>query len=290
MFHLSQGDAYHHILYDAADGVATITLNRPDKLNALGLGPGSNRGEVAEAIGVAAHDDGIGAIVIAANGPHYCAGGDLSTLDPDDTLFDEFEFNKQLVAFYAQMRSSGKPIICAVQGCCFGAGLGFIAQSDFIIAADDARFGLVEGRLGGPGATELVPIIGAAWAKFMVLTGEVLDAERARDIGLVLTVEPRKILLERAQDLGRRIARVPRKSMIVNKACIDRIADVMGREAGRMIGRSYDTVTKSLAKSARAPDGRTFEEIFAAEGTAGINAARDAQFTGSWLQPETRSK
>jgi enoyl-CoA hydratase/carnithine racemase len=133
-----------------------------------------------------------------------------------------------------------------------------------------------------------VPIIGAAWAKFMILTGELLSAQQARDIGLVLTVEPDAELRARATALARRIARLPRESTVLNKACIDRINDVMGRDAARMLGRSYDTVTKTLAKTAKAPDGRLFETIFRDEGTDGLKQARDSQFSGSWLNPKNK--
>jgi enoyl-CoA hydratase/carnithine racemase len=277
---------YRHIHYSVASGVATITLNRPEKLNVLGFGAGSNRDEIAAAAAVAAQDPNVGAILFAANGKAFCAGGDLSGVAPTETIFDEFEFNQGLVAFYDRLKAARKPMIAAVQGLCLGSGLGFIAQSDFVIAADNARFGLIEGRIGHPGATELVPIIGATWAKFMILTGELLDAEQAQRIGLVLSVEPHDQLLDRATELARRIASLPRESTTLNKACIDRINDVMGREAGRMIGRSYDTATKSAAKFAKAPDGRCFEDIFAKEGTTGLKAARDSQFTGSWLKPD----
>lgn len=279
---------FEKILYQVDSGVATITLNTPEKLNVLGFGKGSNRDEIARAVKMAASDESVGAILFAANGKAFCAGGDLSGVSPTETVFDEFNFNLGLVEFYDQLKSARKPIISAVQGLCLGSAMGFIAQSDFVIAAEDARFGLIEGRIGHPGATELVPLIGATWAKYLILTGDLLDAEKAREIGLVLAVEPQGQLLERATDLARRIASLPREAVTLNKACIDRINDVMGREAGRMIGRSYDTLTKSMSKLAKAPDGRFFEEIFQQEGTVGLKAARDMQFVDSWLKSKKR--
>ena len=83
------------------------------------------------------------------------------------------------------------PIIAAVLGLCLGAGMGLIALSELMIAADEARFELVEERIGHPGATELVPIVGAAWAKVDIPRGELIDAplgERIRPVVIVLPV------------------------------------------------------------------------------------------------------
>lgn len=274
---------YQHINLDVREGVAHIQLNRPERMNALGIGPGSNRDEIARAAQAADADPSVGCILITAVGKAFCAGGDLAGVAPIETPFDEFSFSRSLDDFYTMLRQIKKPIVSAVHGLCLGAGMGFVAQSDLIIAADDARFGLIEGRIGHPGATEVVPIIGAAWAKFMILTGDLIDAETARDIGLVLSVVPAGELAERGFDLARRIASVPRESAILNKAGINAMMDAMGKQAGRSIGRAYDVTTKAAAKFAEAPDGRRFEDIFRAEGTAGLKAARDQQFSGPWL-------
>ena len=135
----------------------------------------------------------------------------------------------------------------------------------------------------------MVPIIGAQWAKFLILTGELIDAERARDIGLVLAVVPAAHLDARASDLAERIARLPREATLLNKACIDAMNDVMGRTSGRLVGRAIDTSTVAMAKFAQAPDGRTFEDILRAEGMEGVKKARDEQFKGGWLEPKPKS-
>ncbi|MCW2526426.1 MAG: enoyl-CoA hydratase [Pseudonocardiales bacterium] len=274
---------FNHITLTLSEGIAHVRLNRPEKMNTLGLGPGSSRDEIAIALGEADANDEIGCILVTAEGRAFCAGGDLGGTAPSQTPYDEFEFLRHLDDFYTAVRAIKKPIVAGVNGLCLGAGLGLIAQFDLVIAAEDARFGLIEGRIGHPGATEIVPIVGAAWAKYMILTGELLHAQRAADIGLVLTVVPTESLTADVTMLARRIAAVPREAAILNKAAIEAMTDAMGRQAGRLTGRAYDVTTKGQAKNAKAPDGRRFEEIFASEGTVGLKKARDSQFTGSWL-------
>lgn len=276
---------FQHLLTEVRDGVFEIVLNRPDKLNALGIGPGSNREEILEALAQADADPQIGCVLIRGNGRSFCAGGDLAGAPKTENALDEHLFGAALVRFYTAMRATHKPIVAAVHGHCLGAGLGLLAQCDLVIAADDARFGLVEGRIGHPGATEIVPLVGAAWAKFLLLTGELIDAATAEKIGLVLTTVPSATLTARCQDLARRIGRMPRETTILNKAGIQQMSEAMGRSAGRLVGRAYDSLTKSMSEQAQAPDGRRFADILREGGVAELKRARDLQFRESWLHP-----
>lgn len=281
------GMLFRHLEVEQLDGVCAVTLNRPERLNALGIGAGSNRQELVDAMQGADEDDGIGCILLRANGRAFCAGGDLADAPKSETAYDEHVFNVELAHCYYALRAVRKPVVAAVHGLCLGAGVGLIAQCDIVVAAEDARFGLVEGRIGHPGACEIVPIVGAAWAKFLILTGEIIDAITAREIGLVLTVLRHEEFQQRTLDLARRIARTPRESAVLNKASINATADAMGRHAGRLAGRAHETVTKAMARDARAPDGRRFADILANEGMDGLKRARDTQFTGPWLPSRT---
>jgi enoyl-CoA hydratase/carnithine racemase len=277
--------AFSHLLYEVGDGVARITLNRPDKLNALGIGAGSNRDEIASALALADADGAVGSVLLCAAGRAFCAGGDLagSGNRGDETVLDNHLFNERILAFFAAFNGMHKPVIAAVHGLCLGAGLGMLAQCDLVIAADDARFGLVEGRIGHPGASELVPLIGAQWTKFLIYTGELIDARRAAEIGLVLVVEPAATLQARSFELARRIAAMPREGTLLNKACIDAVAAAGGRAVGRMVGRPIDAMTKTMAQWACAPDGRRFADVLRSEGMDGLKAARDLQYRDAWL-------
>jgi enoyl-CoA hydratase/carnithine racemase len=278
---------YEHILYEVANDVAHIILNRPDKLNAIGA---LTRTEIAAALTGASEDSEIGCVLIRANGRAFCAGGDLSRIGDaptPDTLQDNQRLNEEIMTFNAVIRGVQKPVIAAVHGLCLGTAMGFVAQCDFIIAADDTRFGLIEGRIGHPGATDLVPVIGGAWTKFLIYTGEMIDAWRAEKMGLVLTVEPAEQLITRATDLAERLARMPREALGLNKAAIEAVLETSGRSEGRIAGRKADAITKTMSSNARAPDGRLFEDILRDEGMAGMKAARGMQYGENWL-PKVR--
>jgi enoyl-CoA hydratase/carnithine racemase len=275
---------FQNIRLERHDGVAHLVLARPDKVNALGFGPRSNRAEIATALQWADSAPDVGAILIRAEGRGFCAGGDLAGVadfageDQDERLIAEVD------RFHAAVRQTRKPVVAAVHGVCLGAGLGFIAQCDFVLASDDASFGLPEGRFGHPGGSELVPLIGQAWAKFMIFTGERVDARRAAEIGLVLLVLERDRLESAAIELVRRIARMPGHALRLNKAAIDKAAEAAGRGAARIAGRSGDLATKAMSRHASAPDGRLFDDILASEGPAGLKQAQRQQYADSWLE------
>ena len=278
--------SYDHILYEVANDVAHVILNRPEKLNALGIGLGSSRDEIARALTLASEDDSIGSVLIRANGRAFCAGGDLSRIGgktTPDTARENQIFNEEIIRFNEIVRRVRKPVIVAVHGLCLGTAMGCVAQCDFVLAADNARFGLIEGRIGHPGASDLVPVIGAAWTKYLIFTGEMIDAWRAERIGLVLSVEPASQLLARAVDLAERLARMPREAIHLNKACIETGLESSGRAAGRFAGRAHDAITKTMSAMARAPDGRFFEDILREEGVEGLKSARAGQYTTPWL-------
>lgn len=273
--------AYEHILFSVENDVAHVVLNRPDRLNAIA---DQTREEICRALTVASEDTRIGCVLIRGEGRAFCAGGDLGGAGvAAATLEDNQRLNERIMAFNATIRGVNKPVIAAVHGLCLGTALGFVAQCDFVIAADDTRFGLIEGRIGHPGATDLVPVIGSAWTKYLIYTGEMIDAARAEKIGLVLTVEPVAELLLRATDLAERLARMPREALGLNKAAIEAVLETSGRAAGRITGRERDAITKTQASNARAPDGRTFEDILRDEGMEGMKVARGLQYSGNWL-------
>src|SRR5260370_1886379 len=249
---------WQHILYTSEAGVAHVVLKRPEKLNALGLGPGSNRVELVEALEQADADPAVGAILVSARGRAFCAGGDMVGASPVSSPFDSKIFVDELHALHARVRAVRKPIVAAVHGLVLGSGLGLTALFDFVVAAEGTRFGLIEGRVGHPGATEIVPLVGAAWAKYLMLTGEIIDAQRATASGLVLEVAQADELLARCPDLAERLARMPREAVVLNKAAIDSMIDAAARGAGRSVGRLHDALTRSMTHAAAAPDGPAF--------------------------------
>ena len=193
-------------------------------------------------------------------------------------------FLEQADGFHRRVRETALPVVAAVHGFCLGAALQLVASCDVVIAAEHARFGVPEGRIGLVGGAPLVGVVGRQWAKFLTLTGEVIDADQARQIGLVLTVEPDDELLDRARDLAARLARLPREAVLLNKRTIDAVAEASGDAPGRVAGLAHDAVTLANSGHATAPDGRTFREIVDAEGVDGMKRARAAQYDSPWLR------
>jgi enoyl-CoA hydratase/carnithine racemase len=281
--------AYQKIQYEVRDGVAHVVLNRPERLNALDFGPGSMREEILSALARSDGDPAVGTILISGAGRAFCAGGDLGKVvasqgGAEPTIDGEHAFMDMVAHFDAGVRATRKPVIAAVHGMCLGIGMSFIVQCDFVLAAEGTRFGLIEGRIGHPGALELVAAVGPTWAKFLILTGEMIDARRAKDIGLVMFVLAPEVLMARANDLAARMARMPRSSALMNKACINESADAAGRTAGRQVGRPYEAMTKLMSWQAAAPDGRLFTDILRDEGMQEMKRAREQQYKESWLQ------
>jgi enoyl-CoA hydratase/carnithine racemase len=267
-----------------SDGVAEIVLDRPKVMNAISARPGGTRDQLRAALTTAEADQNVGCVLLRAEGKNFCGGGDLTGNARRETAGEDLLFLETADAFHDRLRASRLPVVAAVQGYCLGAGVTLASCCDFVIAGATARFAYPEGRLGLVGASAVVTTVGRQWAKFLMLTGEMISATQAAEIGLVLTVEPDDELLERARDLAGRIARMPREAVLLNRRTIDTVADAAGDAAARSAARAADTVTLSGAARATAPDGRTFRSIIDAEGMAGMKAAREAQYTEPWLR------
>jgi enoyl-CoA hydratase/carnithine racemase len=272
------------ITYEKDDGVGEITLNRPDQLNPISAREGGTRDQILWAIADAERDPHVGSLLLKGAGKAFSAGGDLTGNARRETTAEQNGFLERSERFHDRVRAATLPIVAAVHGYCLGAALQLIATCDFVIAAEGARFGVPEGRIGLVGASPLVPVVGRQWAKFLILTGELIGAERAREIGLVLTVEPDDELVDRARDLCRRLARLPATAILLNKRAVDAIADTSGEAAGRLMGAARDVITLSESPRATAPDGRTFRDIISEEGMEGLKAARASQYDAGWLR------
>jgi enoyl-CoA hydratase/carnithine racemase len=277
------------IAYHQADGVVEIVLDRPQKLNAISARAGGTRDQILDVLTGAEADDSVGAVLLRAEGRAFSVGGDLTGNEPRETEAEHRAFLERGEVLHQRIRGSRLPIVAAVHGQCLGAAIALVAACDFVLAAANATFCLPEGRIGLVGASSVVPIIGRQWAKFMILTGEPVGADLARELGLVLSVEADDDLVPRARDLARRLARLPREAVALNKRAVDAIADASGEAAGRDTGLALDAATLAASARAMAPDGRTFREILAAEGVEGLKRARAQQFGEPWLgaRPET---
>jgi len=201
---------YETILYDVEDRVATITFNRPDRLNAISR---TMEHELRDAYARAEGDDDVWTIVVTANGRAFCSGADVDTVRDDGRVpydgrylsdFSEWEAPQEATPPF---RSMAKPVIVGVNGICCGAGLDLVTTGDIVIASDAAEFfdphvsiGLVSGRE----VVRLARVLPTNIAMRMALTGrhERLGAQRAYDLGLVSEVVPHDRLLERAREVA----------------------------------------------------------------------------------------
>jgi enoyl-CoA hydratase len=183
-------------LYEVQGPMALITINRPDKHNAISL---ATLDELQAGVARAAADDDVRVITITGAGDRaFASGSDLSEVLHRD-LHKALEPIVQGLA--DQLERTPKPTIAAINGICMGGGLEVALGCDLRIATPNARFATPEGRLGiipGGGATARLPrLVGRAWGMEMLLMGQPIDAERALAIGLVTRiVEPGELIAE----------------------------------------------------------------------------------------------
>lgn len=194
----------HLLIETPADGVRLLRLNRPDRRNALAT-PLLSR--LARALDEAAGDEAIRVGVITGDATVFAAGADIRELavsGPDDAPHGPRQ------EAWDRIRDFPKPLIAAVEGWCLGAGCELLMCCDLSVAGDGATFGQPESSLGimpGAGGTATLPrLVGRQLAMHMVLTGEMIDAARAVEAGLIGEAVPAGQALDRALDLARTIA------------------------------------------------------------------------------------
>lgn len=168
-------------------GVATITLNRPDKHHAFNAEMIS---ELHHAAGCLGGDETVRVVVLASSGTSFCAGGDLAWMKEqhDASRQQKIAEATKLAMMLKAYHDLPKPLVCRVQGNAFGGGLGLMAVSDIVVAVKTARFALTEVRLGLIPATIgpfVMSKIGSASARSVFITGSAMDAGRAHALGLV---------------------------------------------------------------------------------------------------------
>jgi 2-(1,2-epoxy-1,2-dihydrophenyl)acetyl-CoA isomerase len=206
------------LLFDVADRVATITLNRPDALNALTIGL---KDELLAVLVQVSNDPAVRAVVLTGAGRAFCAGQDLhERLEPDAVLLDE-EIRERYNPIILAMRNLDRPIIGAINGIAAGAGASLAFACDIRIAAENASFLLAFGRIGlvpDSGTTWFLPrLVGSAKAAELALLGESLSAADAARIGLVAKVVPADTLVAEARAIAARLADMAPQAVALTK-------------------------------------------------------------------------
>lgn len=214
---------FSRIIYEKKDGVAWITLNNPERYNALDA---ETRRELKQALEDASRDSSVLAIVIRGSGKAFSAGGDIramAEMKPLDILNMAREVGTALVLSEI-IKNAPKPVIAAVHGYCLGAGFELAQACDIIIASEDAVFGQPEINIGlipGGGGTQRLPrLIGEKKAKELIFTGERIPAKEMEQMGLVNKVVPADKLMDAVNEF---IAKIKEKSPVALAAAKEAI-------------------------------------------------------------------
>jgi enoyl-CoA hydratase/carnithine racemase len=260
---------YETILLERQDDIGILTLNRPEKMNAI-----SNHMayELCEAMDELNNDDSVGAIVLTGAGRAFCSGADVSRFEDGVAARDgeAVQPPKRPRLNWIQQVRSGKPVVCAINGATIGAGMTRTLPCDVRLASESARFSMRFVRVGivpEIASTQILPqIVGLQVAADLMLSGRTIDAQEAQRIGLVLTVVKQEELLASSIELAREYAEIGPTMLRETKAllyqnCVEQdIALVTGRE-GEAIARCTGTPEQREAITAfrekRKPDFRS---------------------------------
>jgi 2-(1,2-epoxy-1,2-dihydrophenyl)acetyl-CoA isomerase len=215
--------SFQHLRYEVADAVATITLDRPDALNALTV---ELKQELLAAFRAIDRDRAVRAVVLTGAGRAFCAGQDLNErLEPDATPLAE-ELRERYNPIIRVMRAIDQPIVGAINGVAAGAGASLAFASDVRLASELAAFRLAFGRIGlvpDSGATWFLPrLVGSARAAELALLDEPLSAADAARIGLVAHVVPADALMAEAHAVALRLAALAPAAVALTKHALER--------------------------------------------------------------------
>jgi enoyl-CoA hydratase len=216
------------VLYAVADGVATLTLNRPESRNALNLEMCNG---LIEAVSSASADVSVKILFVKANGPVFCAGADLK----ERQGMSETQVRERRMkgfAAYAALEALPMPAIAVVEGPAVGSGCEIAGACDFIVATPAASFRTPEATRGTVGATQRLPrILGKRLAKDLMFTGRTLSAEEAREAGLVSRLVSVAGLESTLEEIRKTIVNAPQQALRLAKRCIDRGVELDPRGA-----------------------------------------------------------
>jgi enoyl-CoA hydratase len=287
------------LLYEVADGRARITLNRPEKLNALSL---ELQQELNEALWEADNDTNVHAVILRGNGRAFSAGYDLTPLaarrpSPEGdhytaayrggrTFDDDAWQLERAQRLRMAIFDMHKPVIAQVHGYCLAGGTDIALLCDIIIAADDAVIGFPPARAMGalPNSMWLYHC-GPQWAKRLFLTGDTVTGAEAAKIGLVLKSVPAEMLQAEVEGLVDRLAMIDSELLTANKRIVIVGLELMGARTLQRMAAEND------ARAHLAPSVREFGRIAGEQGLKAALAWRDGKFGDGRARvegPETR--
>lgn len=268
----------HSIRYEVEDRIATITLDRPERLNAIDE---HMPGEIRRAVEAAEEDRSVHVIVVTGAGRAFCSGYDLAEYAerpdapysqemPWDPMVDYRMMARNTADFMSLWRAS-KPTIAKVRGFAVAGGSDIALACDLVVMAADARVGYPPARVWGCPTTAMwVYRVGAEQAKRMLFTGDLIDGVEAKRIGLVLDAVPEDELDARVAALADRIKGVPRNQLMMHKLMVNQALENMGLASTQMVATLFDGVAR------HSPEGMWFKRRAEEVGFAQAVRERDS--------------
>ena len=281
---MTGGSEFETLIYATDGAVATVTLNRPDRLNTI-VPPMPD--ELEAAVHRAVADASVKVIVLRGAGRAFCAGFDFGGgfHHWDDALTTEGEWDpgKDFVMATApsvgpvpkfmSMWRSPKPVIAQVHGWCVGGGSDMALCADLVVASEDARIGTPYSRMWGAYLSGMwLYRLGLTRAKEYALTGKPLSGREAADIGLINEAVPFASLEETVRALAERLASIPLSQLSAMKLVVNQAYENMGLASTQTLGPILDGLMRNT------PDAKRFIELAEREGVSGAVASRDEPF------------
>ncbi len=292
------------VLYEAAEGIARLTLNRPERGNAI-----TPRliAELVDCVGRADLDPEVRVLLLSGAGSGFCGGYDLiesaegmgevaggegsraapppgSPLDPAvmaanhdprgtwDPMIDYAMMSRNAQGFMSLFHC-GKPVVCKVHGFCVAGGTDMALCSDLLVIAADAKIGYPPARVWGSPTTALWAYrIGSQRAKRLLFTGDSLSGAEAVEWGLAIEAPPAELLDERAEALARRIAQMPVNQLMMMKLLVNQTLYSQGLHASQVLGVVFDGIARHTA------EGYAFQQHAAQDGYREAVRERDEPF------------
>jgi enoyl-CoA hydratase len=285
--------SYETLLYDVRGPVATITLNRPDRLNTI-VPPMPD--EFESAIGQATRDPEVKVIVVRGAGRSFCAGydfgGGFHQWDEQLTTDGQWDPGKDFALAasphaptqkFMSMWRTPKPVIAQVHGWCVGGGSDLALCADLIIASEDAQIGTPYSRVWGCYLSGMwVYRLGLAKAKEHALTGRPLSGREAADVELINAAVPFDRLEAAVADQAEQLAAIPSSQLAAMKLIVNQAYENMGLHATQTLGPILDGLMRNT------PDGLAFVERAATDGVRAATEQRDAPFGDYSAAPTAR--
>ncbi len=268
---------YEAITYDVDDRVAVITLNRPDKMNAISL---KMRDEIPAAVARADADPEVRVLLVGgAGGKAFSAGYDLKesaeTVDPLER--GVVEWRDRLAADYAftfSVWDCSKPVIAMIDGYCLAGGLEFAQMCDIRYCSDASKFAVIETRFSNGIATLAMPWILGQRCRELIYTGDMIDADEALRLGLVSRVFPKAALGDEVMKIAKRMSRVALAALQWNKRAITNTYDAMGFRPAMQ----YGLEACIMLDATKTPEYLEFDKRRRSGGLGAAIAWRDALF------------